>query len=609
MGRSQLRVWYDRLSPSQGWATFLLLIATLMIVGRSVTAANWVETPGLMALLFGAAVTGLLLAKIRAPALVLLPAGVGIGLLVVIWQGSSLIEEQGLSQQVSELWSRLKAWYTEAASDGFTTDLLPVTFALLALAWLMAYAGSWFVFRRNNVWVAIVLGGMAILTNLSFVSGRLSYWLFAFLFFALLLVARMEVVRNQKMWLESKIEFSKHSGWLTVHAAAVWLSVVVVLLTAFLPMKTIVSYELASVWGVLRTPAERLEDLFARLTAAIPCRKDIGGCGFEDSLPFIGKVSSGGGDIVFRASTDYPSYWLSRTYSEYTSRGWVAGEKMTVNLGSGTIAPLRPDSKRAPVNQSLWTTFETSHLFFGGRVQSADREIVAEILAPKEFVIDLAEPSSDKGLPEDIGQIAKVLREESQRRAGNGDGQLISDVPNLLPSDLELTGLGAANAAAGEPAQNTVTLRRKLPVIPEVVSWTSESRLRADEGYSLVSLISVASDEELKDAGTEYSSFITDHYLQLPVDLPQRVRDLAGRLTADAPRQGAGHTRLPAGARYRVLIGHRGTANGRRWCRPFPVRNQEGLQLVLWLGHGGPTPSRWSPYSYGRGVRSRRVRS
>ncbi len=46
--------------------------------------------------------------------------------------------------------------------------------------------------------------------------------------------------------------------------------------------------------------------------------------------------------------------------------------------------------------------------------------------------------------------------------------------------------------------------------------------------------MSQASNNELQEAGDDYPTFITDHYLQLPITLPDRVRDLAERITEGA---------------------------------------------------------------------------
>jgi hypothetical protein len=79
-----------------------------------------------------------------------------------------------------------------------------------------------------------------------------------------------------------------------------------------------------------------------------------------------------------------------------------------------------------------------------------------------------------------------------------------------------------------------VTLERKEPITPEIVSWEFDEELKANHIYSMVSFVSTATDDDLRGASTNYNRFITDHYLQLPPTLPQRVRDLAAKLTENA---------------------------------------------------------------------------
>ena len=55
---------YSRFTPSQGWATLALLLGMLLVVGDSILAANWVETPGLISVIFWGALAGIILARI-----------------------------------------------------------------------------------------------------------------------------------------------------------------------------------------------------------------------------------------------------------------------------------------------------------------------------------------------------------------------------------------------------------------------------------------------------------------------------------------------------------------------------------------------------------------
>ena len=123
----------QRFTPSQGWAMFAFLVAALLIVGSSVTSADWVETPSLAAILFWGATAGLLLSKVRAPAVVLHLVALMIGAVVVVWRAASLVDERSLAGQVQGLWNRLQDWYEAATSGGISTDLLPLTLIILSM--------------------------------------------------------------------------------------------------------------------------------------------------------------------------------------------------------------------------------------------------------------------------------------------------------------------------------------------------------------------------------------------------------------------------------------------------------------------------------------------
>ena len=44
-----------------------------------------------------------------------------------------------------------------------------------------------------------------------------------------------------------------------------------------------------------------------------------------------------------------------------------------------------------------------------------------------------------------------------------------------------------------------------------------------DDTFSIQSFVSLATDEQLNEAGTDYPTSITDRYLQLPDSLPDEV--------------------------------------------------------------------------------------
>ncbi len=523
----------SRLSPSEGWATFALVAATMLIVSWSVTDAGWVETPGLAILMMIATVTGLTLAKVRAPAVLLHPVGLVVGLVLVAALASSLVEGGSFVEKSSVMWQRLGEWYAAATSGGISRDLLPFTMIMMTAGWLVAYLSSWFIFRSRNVWVPVLVTGTAILTNLSFLPGRYTYWFFIFTAFAMLLIVRMSVIQAQDRWQRQGVRFWVSGGWSTLGWAAA-LGLVTLVLSASMPEYSPVQRTLARAWKEARAPLAATEDHFARLFSGVPSKKDQPGRFFGDALPFQGPIAFGG-EVVFWASSDYPSYWLSQTYSEYTSEGWLMGGAQTVEAGPEVLAPPRSnDVDRIPVEQTIQLGFSTDDFLSGGGLEWVSREAELSVLTPREFEVDVTSSEKDVELPKDIQALAANLRTRFEE--GAGEEFIDSAVTRMLPDDLVLTAARYLQPEDedDERSLKSVILTRKDPATPEVVSWRFTEEVPEEGAYFMTSYVSVASDNSLQMAGQEYGTHVTDHYLQLPASLPQRVRDLAVTVTGSA---------------------------------------------------------------------------
>ena len=520
----------ERVTPKQGWDSFVLLVAAVGVVALTVRQAEWVETPGLVPIVAWSCLAGLAFSKVRGPWPLSFLAGLVLGLVVVVWQAASLIEGQPPADRVGELWTRLGAWYEAASTGGISTDLLPFTLGLLGVAWLLGYVSAWLLFRITHVWLGLVLAGIAMLTNLSFLPAGNEPRFFLFMLFAMLLVARVSSLQRHDQWRSAKFGMISISrSWAIPVAAGI--SVIVLAVASGLPLNVYVSYAAARVWNQARTPVASMENEFVRLFSGIPSRKDLSGRFFGKTLPFQGKISFGG-DIVLLANSNHPSYWLSRTYSQYTSEGWIAGETRSRRAGPESLPPPRQESfKREAVFQRLQPTSDTLTVLSGGNVDWINREAVVETLVPLEFEIDLRDPSNDGRLPEDIQGLARKLRSELSPPP---TAFVESYIAKMLPLDLVLTDVSPKDDGATRTGLEKINLARKEPNLPDVVSWRLVDILKADDFYSMRSFVSRATDDDLRAAGTRYSGFVKDHYLQLPTTLPQRVRDLAIGLSQSA---------------------------------------------------------------------------
>jgi transglutaminase-like putative cysteine protease len=103
---------------------------------------------------------------------------------------------------------------------------------------------------------------------------------------------------------------------------------------------------------------------------------------------------------------------------------------------------------------------------------------------------------------------------------------------------------------AGEPLRSTLFVRARLTSVPlaqgqppsaggerqaTAVSMLESLRsLRRNQSYTVVSLVSGATTQQLRNAGTDYPDWVRDRYLQLPRTVPERVRALAREVVRGA---------------------------------------------------------------------------
>jgi transglutaminase-like putative cysteine protease len=95
---------------------------------------------------------------------------------------------------------------------------------------------------------------------------------------------------------------------------------------------------------------------------------------------------------------------------------------------------------------------------------------------------------------------------------------------------------------AGEPLRSTlfVTARLTNVFFAQGQSGTAVSMLqslrslRRNQSYTIVSLVSGATTQQLRSAGTDYPDWAQDRYLQLPRTLPERVRNLTHEVVKGA---------------------------------------------------------------------------
>ena len=107
------------------------------------------------------------------------------------------------------MWERLSLWAEAARTGSINIDKVPFSFGLSVASWLTGYLGAWLFLRHRNFWGVFVLGGLGLLSNLTFLPPHTNLHLALYLFTALLLVARVQAVRRQGHWERRGITYDE----------------------------------------------------------------------------------------------------------------------------------------------------------------------------------------------------------------------------------------------------------------------------------------------------------------------------------------------------------------------------------------------------------------
>ena len=276
--------------PSDGWTAVSLLFINLMIVVWSVDTAEWVDTPNLVSLVLLAMITGLIMSRIPVWPAFLLPIGVVIGGVAIVWKMVEFKSKTVKLADSNELWDRLELWLQAAQSGSINIDPVPFAFAIMSATWLAGLLGVWLFARHGNFWGVFVLGGAGLLSNLTYLPPKADVHLGLYLFTALLLVARVQSVRRRNQWRVRNVGFDNHLGVLSI-SDSFFMGMAVLLVAFFVIPEGNKWQPTNAVYEYLRKPMVVWENDFNRLFAGLPARRALGYRIWGDVMPFQGTIN------------------------------------------------------------------------------------------------------------------------------------------------------------------------------------------------------------------------------------------------------------------------------------------------------------------------------
>ncbi|MDQ5823366.1 MAG: DUF3488 and transglutaminase-like domain-containing protein [Chloroflexota bacterium] len=553
----------------EGWLTVGLLALLLFSVTLSIQQAQWSDGLSILTpiTLIGL-VTGIVMAKVRGvPRFLLDVLGLEIGTITVLVAVASVMQGPGLvtiHDKVQNLIERTAAWVSVAMRQDVSDDLVVFVLSLAVVAWVLAYSSAYFVFRSRQLWWALVPNGVALLINLSYTPINLNGYIVVFMFSALLLMIRFNLLMKEERWQRERVNYSPTLTWAFLWAGSA-VSVFLALAMWFVPASAPNS-TLYGVWERVNKPWVDFQNTMSKLWSTVPGNQSFGGYASFNKQFTMGGALNLSDAIALRVKAEERLYWRATTYDQYTGSGWNNTAKATFKISdlSSFLAleanqSLGSDDARrraisytvevaSPKEDLLYAALRPASFSSDSRLEVSWRDL-DEVYNVDAFYAG-SNPRSHTELPLELRTLVSELNtiQIELRKSAPPEGTF-EDVDarlevvarnNNIDLDArrrELAGRGIRVQIDVSPGPDyTIDLRAtgQVPVYDDISSVHAAGDLSRGDSYTAMSLVSEATDDELRTAMGDYPDWVSARYLALPVTLDPAIRELALNVVRNA---------------------------------------------------------------------------
>jgi transglutaminase-like putative cysteine protease len=197
------------------------------------------------------------------------------------------------------------------------SDTLAFAGFLSGLTWIMGYLATWYLIRRHNPWVAVVLGTVVVLINLSNLPDNYYYFFGLYFIAAIFLVIWTRMLKQH--YSLNRPRDAVVRGLLSLGAILTCIVIVAVFTARVIPEVRIPQLQTLVAKNMLWK--QDLENSLFNLFAKVPSKEPLNTTGTREGLAF-GNTWSQKEQVDFIINSPVPSYWRVKLYDSYTSRGW-----------------------------------------------------------------------------------------------------------------------------------------------------------------------------------------------------------------------------------------------------------------------------------------------
>jgi transglutaminase-like putative cysteine protease len=551
----------------EGWLTVGLLALLLFSVTLSIQQAQWSDGLSILTpITIIGLVTGIVMAKVRGvPRFLLDVLGLEIGIITVLVAVASVMQGPGLvtiQDKVQNLVERTSAWVSVAMRQDVSDDLVVFVLSLAVVGWVLAYSSAYFVFRSRQLWWALVPNGVALLINLSYSPINLNGYIVVFMFSALLLMIRFNLLMKEERWQRERVNYSPTLTWAFLWAGS-GVSVLLALAMWFVPASAPNS-TLNGVWERVNKPWVDFQNTMSKLWSTVPGNQSFGGYASFNRQFTMGGALNLSDAIALKVKADERLYWRATTYDQYTGSGWNNTAESTFKIRdlSSFLALdanqplLSDDARRRPISYTVEVVNPKDDIMYASlrpisvntdsRLELSWRDL-DEVYSIDSFYSE-SNPRSINEVPLEMRTLIRVLNQvQTELRTSappegtdeDMDARLaaVPGAKDLGAQRQELARRGINIEVDVSPGPNyTINLRARgqVPVYDDISAVHAPNDLARGDSYTAMSMVSEATDDELRAAIGEYPAWVRERYLSLPVSLDPAVRELALNIVRDA---------------------------------------------------------------------------
>lgn len=387
-------------APVRWWdlPTALLFLSALLTTSFRLSATKWTEHLDLVqTVTVLGVIAGLAFGQSRFSSTVARMLAVAYGLFLIPWQlGLTLGLGIQWTERVASVGNRLSLTINQLFQQMPVTDNMFFLFLMSSLFWTLGVYGGYSLARYGTAWRAILPGGIALViihAYDAFFPVR-TWFLAGYLFFALLLLARLNFLGQYRRWKQNRTYLPPYLGLDFIRTALVATAILVVfswtapaLATAITPAES-AWRRVSSPWISIR---DRLSNAFSSLQASVGFVTDF----YGDTLA-LGRGNPLSDTVVLEvqapplAPSGVRYYWGARVY-DYYDGGWASTLPVTQDVTPDNFNLEFPEfSGRSNATFTIKTFHPIQNLYTPRQPVWASRPAEANLAINSDETIDLA---------------------------------------------------------------------------------------------------------------------------------------------------------------------------------------------------------------------------